>query len=215
MKEGDVAGVHACQSDAFKNYFFGYGILYLYFISKMKHFSKHALGFTLIELIVVIGIMGTVAVMGAQGFNTQNARQQLKRDAELLADSINLARSRASAQDVENQAGCTLARYNLTLRITATAQSFEVWRICTASSQQISSSNFTNTRYVSPISTAGTWEIGFLTRTGQLVTMVNNVPVPIVTTQTIRLRRTNNATQCIEVRIPALAPASVGDLISC
>jgi len=57
-------------------------------------------GFTLIELIVAVAIMGVVAVMAVPSFQNMMASSQIRTAAEEVSNELQLARARAIATNV-------------------------------------------------------------------------------------------------------------------
>lgn len=72
----------------------------------MKFFSSYSFGFTLIEIIVTIAIIGIISSIGASSFVSYNQRQTVKRAAEDVASLLLVARSNALSQVKPNIAPC-------------------------------------------------------------------------------------------------------------
>jgi len=66
-----------------------------------KKSNRFAAGFTLIELIIVIAIVGIVAAVGGFSVTQQMPKYRLKGDARTLASSFMLARMKATSSGVQ------------------------------------------------------------------------------------------------------------------
>lgn len=93
--------------------------------------------FTLIELIIVIGIIAILSGMSLAYFNNQNDIYKLKADAQKIVDVFDLTRKRAMAS--EKSAGCTLSNYTITFTVNSyTVTQNQTGASCTNISQNYS-----------------------------------------------------------------------------
>jgi prepilin-type N-terminal cleavage/methylation domain-containing protein len=77
---------------------------------------KQAKGFSLIELIIVIAILGIVSAIAAPNFNKYRQNTNLKEAARDLASDISLYRQRAVAENIHYQIVFNQAANNYTVQ---------------------------------------------------------------------------------------------------
>ena len=68
-------------------------------------------GFTLIEVIIVIIIIGIFIFGSTASFSTSTADQQLKKDAEMIVNNIQLARELVYSRNIENKTISECAKF--------------------------------------------------------------------------------------------------------
>jgi len=91
-------------------------------------------GFSLIELLVAIALVGILAVMGAPSFSNWIQSSQVRTAAESISDGLQLARAEA-------------VRRNTTLRFNLTSASGLVdWEVCATSTSPCASSDIIQQR---------------------------------------------------------------------
>lgn len=84
---------------------------------------KQAKGFSLIELIIVIAILGIVSAIAAPNFNKYRQNTNLKEAARDLASDISLYRQRAVAENIHYQIVFNQAANNYTVQRETTSGS--------------------------------------------------------------------------------------------
>lgn len=65
----------------------------------MKNFKKRIFGYSLIELVLVVGLMSLFAVISGPGIKKYTARKNLEQGVEQIAQAINQAKTLAAAPD--------------------------------------------------------------------------------------------------------------------
>lgn len=72
------------------------------------------LGFTLVEIIVVMAIMGITLVVGTTAYTNQARERQMRQDAEKIVNEIHSMKQNVLARNVQSDTSCDLQSYYLT-----------------------------------------------------------------------------------------------------
>ena len=98
-------------------------------------------GFTLIEMLVVVGIISTLTSLGIASYSSYNASQTVGSNATNVATQLGSARSQAISQVVPASCGANvLTGYQV--NITVNSQQYTVSAVCgTPPTQQVVSTN--------------------------------------------------------------------------
>ena len=165
-------------------------------------------GFTLIEIIIVIAIMGTLLGVGTVSFNYFNQQKSVEKDAEFIRDKINLTRQRTVNRDIAANTGCnTFDKYELRFSVTSNPQSFTVRLYCTNPNVQtdINTFNLDGSRIINPNTF---FVIPFLSPYGCRNAGCN------AAAQTI-IFENDSGQKCINVTIDALGKSTIGQTYDC
>jgi prepilin-type N-terminal cleavage/methylation domain-containing protein len=101
-----------------------------------KHFPPG--GFTLIEMLVVIGIISTLTSLGIASYSSYNALQTVESNATTVATQLGSAKSQAISQVIPSSCGANpLTGYQV--NITVNSQQYTVAAVC--GTQQVVSTN--------------------------------------------------------------------------
>lgn len=80
----------------------------------MKKNNIFQRGFTLVEIIVVMAIMGITLVVGTTAYTNQARERQMKQDAEKIVNEIQSMKQNVLARNVQSDTSCNLQGYFLT-----------------------------------------------------------------------------------------------------
>jgi len=152
-------------------------------------------GFTLIEIIIVITIMGLLLGMGSVSYNYFSQQKSVEKDAEFIRDKINLTRERTVNRDIAANTACaTFDGYELRFN-RGSPQSFTVRLYCNNRTIQrdIETFNLDGSRVIPNTS----FVIQFLPPYGCTNAACNAAPRTIVF-------ENNSSTQCMNVTIDTL-----------
>lgn len=98
--------------------------------SRIKNKSN---GFTIIEILVVISVMGIISALGIAGFSKYNDIQLVQTAANDIANTLNLAKSRALSQ-VKEGSNCgtssDLIEYRVRFFVTGSADRYRLRISC-------------------------------------------------------------------------------------
>lgn len=80
-------------------------------MNRNNYKKKLQSGFTIVELMVIVVIMGIVMVVGGRGYVNQVRETELKRDAQQIVDDMERARQKAISRDTEGVVECSVLSY--------------------------------------------------------------------------------------------------------
>ena len=163
---------------------------------------KHAKAFTLIELIVVIGIIAFFAGMGTLSFSNFNQENKLKQEKERVVDELDLARKKALAPDQINCAAGLEEAY----AFISDANSYSVQECCRDAVNTLSSC-VTTTSYVFPAN------ISRIVGTPQIIFYSVNKGSNGTSTP-IRIKNTS-IDKCLDVSVSTTGAITVSDISPC
>lgn len=88
-------------------------------------------GYSLLELVVVISIVGIMLGVGAMSFSGVNSRRKVEKDIATFVDVLNAARQKTIDRDIGATTNCaTFEGYRV--RVVAPASQVELYRLCGA-----------------------------------------------------------------------------------
>ena len=169
---------------------------------------KPKVGFTLIEIIVVISIMTILLGVGTVSYNYFNQQKSVEKDAEFIRDKINITRERAVNRDIAANTGCVnFDRYELSFNVTSNPQSFTVTLFCTNPNVQrvVDTFNLDGSRVINPNSN---FVVQFISPYGCTNASCNAASRTIIF-------ENNTGQQCISITIDALGKSTIGQSYAC
>jgi len=159
-------------------------------------------GFTFVEIIVVIAIIGIMTAVGVGSYSNQAQNQQLKAEAEQFADDIALARQMTLNRDTSGTA-CELRGFQIS--VDRTNHRYTVIRLCQGlANVEVKRVNFNSSLvFTNPCCS--------FTVAYPYASIAPTAPTP----QTFRLQHKGNRNKCIPITVDAYRPVQIGDIISC
>ena len=153
-------------------------------------------GYTLVEIIVVIGIIGVLSGIGIAKFNTYNQQLILKNQAKKIVEVIELAKKKAVSGNLY-QSCSDFQGYRVVINASSFVLNFNCGGVYETIQDYLMTSNVTTI--------IGTGNLDFL-------------PLGVGTNLTINLLRLRNSKidQCIDISISSIGIVNINEiLISC
>ncbi|MDA1317123.1 MAG: prepilin-type N-terminal cleavage/methylation domain-containing protein [bacterium] len=157
-------------------------------------------GFTLIEVIIVVGIIGIVIAGSTRIYTFTVAERQLDKEADGLMNILQRAKDRTVARDVSSLPGCTnFVGYSVFIQ---SSGAFEERILCDLTSTTLDQHSLTNVVFnsLSP----SPMQLTFTYPYGSLDTITRVIQ--------IKSARIN---KCITITVPQLGPINMSDTFPC
>lgn len=156
-------------------------------------------GFTFIEIIIVIAIIGIMTAVGVGSYSNQAQNQALKSDAQQFADDIALTRQMILSRDTQGTI-CTLTGFQIA--VDRTNQRYVLSRSCQGNPDvEVKRVDFRSSNI----------------RTNPCCTFSVSYPYASITTttSTFQLQHRGKQDKCITITVDAYQPVQISDVIPC
>lgn len=154
-------------------------------------------GFTLLEIVIVLVIMGIFAGVGAASYNYNSQTKLLESDAENIIELVALARTYTTARVIKSQPCASFSGY--TLSITPSSGTFELIQECSA--QTTIQTNILDTTMVTSPGSPDSFTFQY--PDGRIPSSENIVI------------KKENISRCIPILIDELGNTTIGSMYAC